>query len=63
MDSLPDKDLSCVNDFVSVVNAVTAQVRRVFLRGSLRVQNGLLLSHSVHVATRLAVRMNANRVE
>lgn len=26
MDSLPDKDLSCVNDFVSVVNAVTAQV-------------------------------------
>lgn len=29
MDSLPDKNLSCVNDFVSVVDAVTAQVGRV----------------------------------
>eukprot|EP00903_Cladosiphon_okamuranus_P006624 g6470.t1 len=33
MDSLPDKDLSCVNDFVSVVNAVTAQDLQVALKG------------------------------
>ena len=37
MDSLPDKDMSCVNDFPAVVDAVTAQVGGISDRYGFRV--------------------------